>query len=143
MAGGFAVKSKDVSLPPPSPTVASVKCTITPALTPKYVLDQVRGAVLKELQKRICSACMEIKSMYSKFKAYDDALKQLAVPVPKEFEALVADLAATLAVVADVESSGGATVYRVSDASIRRSTRPSTASGEPTTQPAPTGTASS
>jgi hypothetical protein len=33
---------------------------------------------------------------------------------------LVADLADTLAVVADVESSGGATVFRVSDASIRR-----------------------
>ncbi|MGY1750726.1 helicase-associated domain-containing protein [Modestobacter sp. SYSU DS0511] len=33
---------------------------------------------------------------------------------------LVAELAATLAVVADVESSGGATVYRVSDGSIRR-----------------------
>ncbi|MCU1619608.1 MAG: uncharacterized protein JWR41_1614, partial [Modestobacter sp.] len=33
---------------------------------------------------------------------------------------LVADLAGTLAVVADVESSGGATVYRVSDGSIRR-----------------------
>jgi hypothetical protein len=34
---------------------------------------------------------------------------------------LVADLAGTLAVVADVESSGGATVYRVSENSIRRS----------------------
>jgi hypothetical protein len=34
---------------------------------------------------------------------------------------LVADLAGTLAVVADVESSGGATVYRVSEGSIRRS----------------------
>ncbi|MGY5883773.1 helicase C-terminal domain-containing protein [Modestobacter lacusdianchii] len=33
---------------------------------------------------------------------------------------LVAELAGTLAVVADVESSGGATVYRVSDGSIRR-----------------------
>ncbi|WP_222262616.1 helicase C-terminal domain-containing protein [Modestobacter marinus] len=33
---------------------------------------------------------------------------------------LVADLAGTLALVADVESSGGATVYRVSDGSIRR-----------------------
>ncbi len=33
---------------------------------------------------------------------------------------LVADLAGTLGVVADVESSGGATVYRVSDGSIRR-----------------------
>jgi hypothetical protein len=33
---------------------------------------------------------------------------------------LVADLAGTLAVVADVESSGGATVYRVTDGSIRR-----------------------
>ncbi|MPQ99298.1 hypothetical protein GB931_15510 [Modestobacter sp. I12A-02628] len=33
---------------------------------------------------------------------------------------LVAELATTLAVVADVESSGGATVYRVSDASVRR-----------------------
>ena len=33
---------------------------------------------------------------------------------------LVADLADTLAVVADVESSGGATVFRVSEASIRR-----------------------
>jgi hypothetical protein len=33
---------------------------------------------------------------------------------------LVADLADTLAVVADVESSGGATVYRVSEASVRR-----------------------
>jgi hypothetical protein len=33
---------------------------------------------------------------------------------------LVADLAGTLSVVADVESSGGATVYRVSDGSIRR-----------------------
>jgi len=33
---------------------------------------------------------------------------------------LVSDLADTLAVVADVESSGGATVYRVSDASVRR-----------------------
>ncbi|MCW2618269.1 MAG: uncharacterized protein JWR28_1418, partial [Modestobacter sp.] len=33
---------------------------------------------------------------------------------------LDADLAGTLAVVADVESSGGATVYRVSDGSIRR-----------------------
>ena len=34
---------------------------------------------------------------------------------------LVSDLADTLAVVADVESSGGATVFRVSEASIRRS----------------------
>jgi hypothetical protein len=34
---------------------------------------------------------------------------------------LVAELAGTLAVVADVESSGGATVYRVSESSIRRS----------------------
>jgi Helicase conserved C-terminal domain/WYL domain len=33
---------------------------------------------------------------------------------------LVADLAGTLSVVADVESSGGATVYRVSDGSVRR-----------------------
>jgi hypothetical protein len=33
---------------------------------------------------------------------------------------LVADLADTLAVVADVESSGGATVFRVSDGSVRR-----------------------
>jgi hypothetical protein len=33
---------------------------------------------------------------------------------------LVAELADTLAVVADVESSGGATVFRVSDASVRR-----------------------
>ncbi len=33
---------------------------------------------------------------------------------------LVADLADTLAVVADVESSGGATVFRVSDSSVRR-----------------------
>ncbi|MGY1615640.1 helicase-associated domain-containing protein [Geodermatophilus sp. SYSU D00691] len=33
---------------------------------------------------------------------------------------LVADLADTLAVVADVESSGGATVFRVSEASVRR-----------------------
>src|SRR3712207_5355405 len=33
---------------------------------------------------------------------------------------LVAELADTLAVVADVESSGGATVFRVSEASIRR-----------------------
>jgi hypothetical protein len=33
---------------------------------------------------------------------------------------LVSDLADTLAVVADVESSGGATVYRVSEASVRR-----------------------
>jgi hypothetical protein len=33
---------------------------------------------------------------------------------------LVADLAGTLAVVADVESSGGATLYRVTDGSIRR-----------------------
>jgi len=33
---------------------------------------------------------------------------------------LVADLAGTLALVADVESSGGATVYRVSDGSVRR-----------------------
>lgn len=33
---------------------------------------------------------------------------------------LVAELADTLAVVADVESSGGATVYRVSEASVRR-----------------------
>ena len=33
---------------------------------------------------------------------------------------LVAELAGTLGVVADVESSGGATVYRVSDASVRR-----------------------
>ncbi|RFU19437.1 helicase C-terminal domain-containing protein [Geodermatophilus marinus] len=33
---------------------------------------------------------------------------------------LVAELADTLAVVADVESSGGATVYRVSDGSVRR-----------------------
>jgi hypothetical protein len=33
---------------------------------------------------------------------------------------LVADLADTLAVVADVESSGGATVFRVSESSIRR-----------------------
>ncbi|NEK94750.1 hypothetical protein GCU67_11295 [Modestobacter muralis] len=33
---------------------------------------------------------------------------------------LLADLAGTLAVVADVESSGGATVYRVSESSIRR-----------------------
>ncbi|KQS68532.1 helicase C-terminal domain-containing protein [Modestobacter sp. Leaf380] len=33
---------------------------------------------------------------------------------------LVAELATTLSAVADVESSGGATVYRVSDASIRR-----------------------
>jgi hypothetical protein len=33
---------------------------------------------------------------------------------------LVSDLADTLAVVADVESSGGATVFRVSDASVRR-----------------------
>jgi XPB/Ssl2-like helicase family protein/WYL domain-containing protein len=33
---------------------------------------------------------------------------------------LVADLAGTLGVVADVESSGGATVYRVTDGSIRR-----------------------
>jgi hypothetical protein len=33
---------------------------------------------------------------------------------------LVADLADTLAVVADVESSGGATVYRVSEGSVRR-----------------------
>ncbi|MEU2350472.1 helicase C-terminal domain-containing protein [Modestobacter sp. NPDC049651] len=33
---------------------------------------------------------------------------------------LVADLAGTLAVVADVESSGGATVYRVTESSVRR-----------------------
>jgi Helicase conserved C-terminal domain/WYL domain len=33
---------------------------------------------------------------------------------------LVAELADTLAVVADIESSGGATVFRVSDASVRR-----------------------
>ena len=33
---------------------------------------------------------------------------------------LVAELADTLAVVADVESSGGATVFRVSDSSVRR-----------------------
>lgn len=33
---------------------------------------------------------------------------------------LVAELATTLSAVADVESSGGATVYRVSDASVRR-----------------------
>jgi hypothetical protein len=33
---------------------------------------------------------------------------------------LVADLADTLAVVADIESSGGATVFRVSDSSVRR-----------------------
>src|SRR4029453_13171923 len=33
---------------------------------------------------------------------------------------LVAELADTLAVVADVESSGGATVFRVSESSVRR-----------------------
>src|SRR3712207_9277613 len=33
---------------------------------------------------------------------------------------LVSELADTLAVVADVESSGGATVFRVSEASVRR-----------------------
>ncbi|MCZ2818991.1 helicase C-terminal domain-containing protein [Modestobacter sp. VKM Ac-2977] len=43
---------------------------------------------------------------------------------------LVADLAATLAVVADVESSGGATVYRVSDASIRRALDSGWSAGE-------------
>lgn len=77
LQGGFTVKSKDVSLPPPSPTVASVKCTITPVLGPKYVLDQLKGAVIKEIQKRVCAICVELKSTFGKMKAYADGLNGL------------------------------------------------------------------
>lgn len=77
LQGGFTVKSKDVTLPPPSPTVATVKCTITPVLTPMYVLDQVKGAVIKEIQKKVCAICVELKSTFGKVKAYADGLNGL------------------------------------------------------------------
>jgi streptogramin lyase len=77
LGGGFAVRVKDVYLPPPSPTVAKVKCTITPPLGPQYVLDQVMDAALDQLKEAACELCMKAKGLYDTLKGYSDALDGL------------------------------------------------------------------
>jgi streptogramin lyase len=73
LGGGIAIRTKDVALPPPSPTVAKVKCTVTPPLGPEYVLDQVRDAALDQLKGLACEACMTIKGWYDTLQGYSDA----------------------------------------------------------------------
>ena len=99
LGGGFAITTKDHYLAPPSPTVAKVKCTLTPTLGPKYVVDQVVGGALGQLKKLVCPECVTIKTYYDRLKGYSDALdglmydsmvddppdasyQQLATPVP-------------------------------------------------------------
>ena len=77
LGGGVAVSSKDVYLPPPSPTVAKVKCTIAEPLGPQYILDQVKDAALGKLQELACAVCMQIKGAYDTAKGYSDALDGL------------------------------------------------------------------
>jgi streptogramin lyase len=74
LGGGFAVRVKDVYLPPPSPTVAKVKCTIVPPLGPQYILDQVKDAALDKLKELACEVCVKAKGLYDTIKGYSDAL---------------------------------------------------------------------
>ena len=70
----FTESATDAYLGPPSPTVAKVKCTITPTLGPEYILDQVTDAALDQLKELACEVCVKVKGAYDTIKGYSDAL---------------------------------------------------------------------